>query len=57
MVGVAWERTETEMLVKCPGLIIFGVNRERTNAGDVRGLECSLHRVLEQPGAEAFALP
>jgi hypothetical protein len=40
-----------------PRFVILGVNRESTNAGDVRGLQCSLHRVLEHSGAEAFGLP
>lgn len=57
MVGVARERAEAEVLVERPGFVIFGVNRECTNAGDVRRLQRSLHGVLEQPGAEAFALP
>jgi len=57
MVGVARERAETEMLIKRPGFVVFGVNRERTDAGDVRGLQGALHRVFEQPGPEAFALP
>ncbi len=57
MVGVAWERGEAEVFVKCPGFVVFGVNRECTDAGDVRGLQGTLHRVFQQPGAEAFALP
>ncbi len=57
MVRVAWERAETEMLVKCFGLVVFGVNCERTDAGDIGGLQRSLHGILEQAGSEAFALP
>ncbi len=54
MVWVARERTETEMLVKRPSFVVFGVNGERTNAGNVRRLQRSLHRVFEQPGSETF---
>lgn len=45
------------MFVKRPCRVIFGVNGERTNPGDIRSLQRALHRVLEQPGAEAVALP
>ena len=56
MVRVAWERGEAEVFVKCPGFVVFGVNRECADAGDVRCLQGTLHGVLQQPGSEAFAL-
>jgi len=57
MERVARKRREAEVFVKRPGFIVLGVNRERTNTGDIRGLQRSLHRVLEQPRPKAFALP
>ena len=57
MIRVARERAETEVFVKRLGFVVFGVNRERTDAVDVRGLQRALHCVLEQAGAEASALP
>ena len=57
MIGVAGQWAEPEVFVKRPGFVVLGVNRERANTGNVRGLQSSLHRVLEHPGSQAFALP
>jgi hypothetical protein len=45
------------MFVKRPGFVVVGVNCERANADNVRGLQRALHCVLEQPGTEVFAMP
>jgi hypothetical protein len=57
VIRVARQGAEAEMFVERTCFVILGVNSERANAGDVRGLQCSLHGVLEHAGAEALALP
>jgi len=39
-------RNEIEFLVEASGLLILRMNRERTNAGNVGGLDGTLHCIF-----------
>ncbi len=48
---------EVEMLVEAAGWRVLGMDCERTDTADIGGLYGAAHGVLEQPSADALALP
>jgi hypothetical protein len=55
--GVGGRGDEIEMLVEASGVVVFGVNREGADAGDVGGLQGALHGIAQERFANALALP
>jgi len=50
-------RDEIEFLIEVTGFVILGMNREGTDAGNVRGLQGALHGVPQKRFPDALALP
>jgi hypothetical protein len=46
-----------KMLVECPCLFVLGMNGERSNPGNIGGLQSAKHGVPEKASADAFSLP
>ena len=44
------------MLIEPAGVFVLGVDRQGADAGDVGGLECPQHRILEQTRTNPLAL-
>lgn len=57
VVRVGGRLHETQPLVERSRVVIFGVHRHRSYAGNVGGLERPQHGVLEQTRTEPLALP
>lgn len=53
---IRWRRNESEMLVETAGVFVLGVDGQSADAGDVGGLNCPQHRILEQTGTDSLAL-
>ncbi len=54
--SVRRRRNESEMLIEPAGVLVLGVDRQGADAGDVGGLECPQHRILEQTSTDPSAL-
>ena len=57
MVRVARRRDKVEPFIEGSGRVVFRVDRECPDAGNVRRLQCAKHGVLQEAAAEALVLP
>lgn len=46
MIAIRWAGVEIEVLVEASCLVVFGVNKDGADAGDVGGLQCSRQRIV-----------
>ena len=56
MERVRWRRDESERHVEPASDFVLGVSRQGADAGDVGGLDCPQHRILEQTRTDPTAL-
>jgi hypothetical protein len=57
MHGIYRGGDEIEVLIKVLGFLVFGVDREGTDAGDVGRLQGALHRISQECLGDAVTLP
>lgn len=55
MIAVCRAGVEIEVFVEAPSLVVFGVNEDGADAGDVGGLQGSRQGIVEQCGTQALA--